>query len=89
MNDSKWKIDDADMNLVKGPHVSRYYAKKEIRCHNCSKEGHLSRDCSEPKVGHFIHIELDKKYVMHMYEHSSEKSIYTYTVKSFALGIVP
>ena len=55
MDDSGWKIDDADKNLKKGPGVSRYYAKKEIRCYNCDKEGHLSRDCPEPKVGHFIY----------------------------------
>ncbi|KAL8591364.1 hypothetical protein ACOMHN_052628 [Nucella lapillus] len=42
-----WKISDADAVPATKSRVSRYYAK--IRCHNCDKEGHLSKNCPVAK----------------------------------------
>ncbi|XP_076451170.1 uncharacterized protein LOC143287037 [Babylonia areolata] len=49
VDESKWKISDADVIPVKNPKTSRYYSKKDIRCRNCDKEGHLSKNCPVPK----------------------------------------
>ena len=45
---SDWHAAD-DTNLVTGR--SRYYLNaKQITCNNCEKQGHIMRDCTEPKV---------------------------------------
>lgn len=29
---------------------NRYYTAKNVQCRNCNKNGHLSKNCPEPKV---------------------------------------